>query len=292
MAFLEFTPRQVLYQFCSVEAFGSLLASKALWCTDLASANDPRELHLGFQHLLEAMTFVRENEYNGRVGGFFETLMAEVKSGSARQQFFCTCLTLLNDALPMWREYGANGRGLAVGFRPSAITSMPGRLQRVRYLDANISESYRKLVRDAASEFDPEHNTDDLIYWATAASGFLAAVTALKHHTWEYEKEIRLVFAQVIQKPEGNIPLDWLLDRHPIYWEKPLKRRRGDKLIDYKAFHFGLKKQGAYDPSRAIAQVVLGPLCEMSIEDAAHELHKNGFEQVEVVGSECEIRID
>jgi Protein of unknown function (DUF2971) len=290
MAFLEYTPKQTLYQFCSLDSFRKLIASRVLWCTDLASANDPRELALGFQHLLDGMKFVRENEYKGHAGEFLERIISEVTSGSGRQQFFCACFSLLKDTLPMWREYGDNYRGVAVGFRPTAITAMPGRIQKVKYLNANIAEGYRQLVRDIASEFDPDHSPSDIVYWVSAATSILAAVTALKHQTWEYEKEIRFVFAQVIANPGSDLRISQFSDDEPIYWEAPLKRQRGDTRIDYKTFQFGRRKQGAHEFSRAIAQVVIGPRCELSVEEAKTELQGNGFESVDVVMSECEIR--
>jgi hypothetical protein len=291
MAFLEYHPTQPLYQFCSVDSFRKLIASKVIWCTDLASANDPRELKLGFQHVVDAIKFIRENEFKGSVGAFLEKLIAQVKDGNERQQFFCACFSLLSDALPMWREYGDNYGGVAIGFRPTAVTSMPGRIQRVKYLNPDAPREFRQLVRDIASAFDPAHSPSDVAYWAAASTSILAAVTALKHHTWEYEKEIRHVFAQVYARPDNDvIPISEFDDGVPIEWAQPLSRHRGTSTVDYMAFQFGRRKQGMYDISRSIAQVVIGPRCELSIEDTKSELQKNGFEGVEVMRSECEIR--
>lgn len=91
MAFLEYRPTQTLFQFCSVDSFRKLVASKVIWCTDLASANDPRELKLGFQHVIDAIEFIRTNEYKGSAGDFLDNLVAGVTRGSERQQFFCAC---------------------------------------------------------------------------------------------------------------------------------------------------------------------------------------------------------
>jgi hypothetical protein len=101
MAFLEYNPTQGLYQFCSVESFRKLIASKVIWCTDLDSANDPRELKLGYQHFVDALKFVRRNEYKGHAGDFLANIAEALISGHARQQFFCACFSLLEDALPM-----------------------------------------------------------------------------------------------------------------------------------------------------------------------------------------------
>src|SRR5258708_36437946 len=164
MAFLEYSPKQTLYQFCSVDSFRKLAASKVIWCTDLVSANDPREMKLGFQHLLDAMKFVRENEYTGHAGEFLEKIIAELTNESASQHFYCACFSLVKDALPMWREYGDSYRGVAIGFRPTAITSMPGRIQNVKYLNPDVAEEFRRVIREIVSQFEPEHRPDDSMH--------------------------------------------------------------------------------------------------------------------------------
>ncbi|MDP3077102.1 DUF2971 domain-containing protein [Bradyrhizobium sp.] len=244
---------------------------------------------MGVQHALDAMKFLRENEYKGHVGEFLEEIIIQLKDGNIAQQFFCACFSLLKDALPMWREYGSNYGGVAIGFRPSAITSMPGRIQKVKYLNANTAEGYRQLVREIANEFRSDRSPD-VLYRVTAITSILAAITALKHQTWEYEKEVRFVFAQVRANSGNVIPVSGFSDGTPIYWEAPLTRRRGATVVNYKAFRFGRRKQKGYEFSRAIAQVVIGPRCELTVEETKSELQGNGFEGVDVVRSNCEIR--
>jgi hypothetical protein len=290
MAFLEYRPAQTLFQFCSLQSFRGILASKAIWCTDLNAANDPRELKLGFQHFFEALKFVGETEYRGRVGDFLRGLASRVMSGQERQQLFCACFSLQHDSLPMWREYGDNCRGLAIGFRPTAVTSLPGRIQKVRYLDADTPEEFRSLVRNLASSFDPEHSPEDVHYWSSATSSILAAATALKHYTWRYEEEIRFGYAQVYADPGRIIPVSTFDDGTPIYWQQPLARPRGAEQVQYLAFPFGLRKRNSYKTERAIDRVLVGPRCELSVEDVRTELQDQGFVGVNVLRSECEVR--
>jgi hypothetical protein len=249
MAFLEHTPKQTLYQFCSVAGFKGIVASKSLWYTDLQSSNDPRELTLGFEHFIDAMEFVREQDYPGSDGRFLHMIEQELVKQHAHQTFFCACFTLQEDVLPMWREYGGGGLGIAIGFRPTAIISMPGRIQKVRYLNPDTPDDFRRLVRDIAGYFDPVHSPSDVWYWVNAATSVLAALTALKHHTWEHEKEIRNVFAQ---SPVGDrsTVISMHSDGTKIFWEKPLSRTRGNDYVEYKTFQFGRRKDGAFDFSR------------------------------------------
>lgn len=291
MAFLEYRPTQTLYQFSSVEGFKGIITSKEIWCTDLAAANDPREMALGHQHFLEAMKFVRDNEYKGEIGKFLEDIEKRVTEYRNNQQTFCACFSPVKDDLPMWREYGNNYSGVAIGFRPTAIISMPGRIQKVKYLNPDTQEEFRQLVRDMASKFDPQRSAGDLLYWIEAAVSAFTAITALKHHSWQYEKEIRFVYAQ--RRKEHNpslLPVAEFSDRTPVLWTKPLNRSRLGGLVDYKAFPFGRRENHTSDSSRAIERVIIGPRCSLVEEDIRNLLGANGYENFEVEKSDCQIR--
>jgi hypothetical protein len=212
MAFLEYHPTQTLYQFCSVDSFRGILSSKEIWCSDLERANDPRELKLGFEHFLAAIKFVRENEFKGFAGVFLDRLKDDLARSHDVHQAFCACFSLVKDELPMWNEYGSNYSGVAIGFRPTAITSMPGRIQKVKYVDEDTANDFRDIVREIASGFDPSHTFDDLTYWVTTRTSALSAITALKHRSWAHEREARFIHLQTRNPESAWIPRAELSD--------------------------------------------------------------------------------
>jgi Protein of unknown function (DUF2971) len=292
MAFLEYNPTETLYQFSSVEGFQGMITSKEIWCTDLAAANDPRELALGHQHFVDAIKFVRKNEFKGTPGNFLDRLEQHVTNYRQSQQTFCTCFSPLRDDLPIWREYGSNYSGVAVGFRPTAIASMPGRIQKVKYLNPETPKDFRKVVREAASKFDAQHSLNDPLYWLEAGVNLFTAITALKHHSWAYEKEIRFIHAQVRQEPKPSAfrQIAEFSDETPVLWAKPMSRSRSNRIVEYKSFPFGRRTNGTTDPSRAIERVVIGPRCTLTEADVKSMLWSSGFEGFEVEKSECLIR--
>jgi len=193
----------------------------------------------------------------------------------------------------MWREYGDSYKGVSVGFRATALTSLPVRIQKVKYLDPDTPEQFRQLIRDIASNFDPRrHSPADLEYWLEAATSAFTAITALKHDSWAYEREVRLIHVQARKEPEpgkGRHIADFS-DGTAVLWSKPLSRPRGDVSVDYKTFPFGLRKDRRSDPTRAIERIVLGPRCPLTVEEGTALLEADGFENFEVIKSECEIR--
>jgi len=292
MAFLEYRPTETLYQYSSVEGFKGIVASKALWCSDLASANDPRELSLGFEHFVNALIQFRVAEYPDQLMGtnFLDTLAQFLIHYHRNQQTFCACFSPLKDSLPMWREYGANYSGVSIGFRPTAITSMPGRIQKVKYLDPNTEEDFKRLVRDIAGSFDPQHSQNDANYWIVAGTSAFAAITALKHNSWSYEQEVRFIHAQVRQEQSAGTQIAEYSDEMPVFWSRPLSRVRENTNIEYKSFPFGRRQEGSSDHRKAIERIVLGPRCTLTEEQARTLLQQNGYSDFSIEASDCQIR--
>ncbi|HWF95242.1 MAG TPA: DUF2971 domain-containing protein [Xanthobacteraceae bacterium] len=296
MAFLEYRPTQTVYKYCSSDGFLGIVKSKRLWFSDLASANDPREIKLGYDHFMEALEAVRQENYKGELAAFLSTLAEHVTRVHTNQRLFCCCFSLVRDELPMWNAYGENYSGLAIGFRPTSLFKVPCRIQKVRYLRENTIEEFKGIVFDLATKFDAlGHGADELSYWIPAGTSALAAMTALKHATWSYEQEVRLVYAQKKESPdpkEGaqSPPISQWPDGKPIKWTKPLERMSGGSAIEYLEFPFGQFRDGEYLHRRAINSIMLGPKCAFRQSDVISIMQENGFEDFEVVASVCQIR--
>jgi hypothetical protein len=130
MAFLEYRPTRTLYHYTSLAGFSGILASKSLWFSDLSTANDPREVHLGFDKFMTALNSVILEEYPGKKGHFLISLADRLRKYRENARAYCCCFSLAVDALPMWGAYGSNYAGLAVGFRATSVVDMPARVQK------------------------------------------------------------------------------------------------------------------------------------------------------------------
>jgi hypothetical protein len=236
------------------------------------------------------MKFVRENEYKGAIGTFLVGIQKHVAEYRDTQQTFCSCFSPVKDDLPMWREYGSNYAGVAIGFRPTAITSMPGRIQKVKYLNPDTTEDFRRHVRDIAAKFDPERSPADFMYWMDAGVSSFTSITALKHHSWAYEKEVRFIHVQVRETKKENPQIAEFSDETPVFWSKPLSRPGQNGSVDYKAFPFGRRKDQTSDSTRAIDRIVIGPRCTLTEADIRTLLEKNGYAGFEIEKSDCQIR--
>jgi Protein of unknown function (DUF2971) len=295
MAFLDYRPTGTLFQYCSSDAFLAILKSKRLWFSNLLSANDPREFKLGYRLFIEALKSVRHDEYRGEGGLFLSILAARLAELPHGVHVFSCSFSKADDELPMWGVYGSNYSGIAVGFRPTALLGIPARIQLVRYVDDKTPEDIRKLVLDIASGFDATHPASDLEFWVPATVSSSAFIFSLKHRSWAYEREVRMVHMQPINDPAESapnfeIPTGYRKDGEPMRWSKPLERQGRTGIVKYLEFPFGRFRDGAFDPRQAISRVTVGPNCDLSVSDVIDVMHHNGFEKVEVRKSTCEIR--
>src|ERR1700683_3770487 len=146
MAYPEYLPRQTLYHYTSIDGLSAILESKCLRLSDLASANDPREIHLGREKVFVALRSVLDDEYKAGKGANLLHLIRRLIAYFHGVQIFCCCFSMAADFLPMWNAYGGNYGGVSIGFRPRAIMDMTGRIQKVKYLDAANDGDFRKLA--------------------------------------------------------------------------------------------------------------------------------------------------
>jgi hypothetical protein len=294
MAYLEYRPNQTLFQYSSIDGLFGILRSKRLRLSDLASANDPRELKLGYEKVMQALEAVLRDEYQGAKGALLSRLVERLIGYYQGAQVFCGCFSMAADELPMWATYGANYSGLAIGFRPAALLSLPGRVQKVRYLDPSKEDGeFKALALDIAAQVDIHQRSRSPEPWISAGVDAITATTALKHTTWAYEKEIRLIYVQRRERPQGladQIPTGSMSNDQVIYWREPLERTVGSRTIKYVEFPFGRIRGGKFDPARSLKTIIIGPNCPLSEADVGTALKEQGFDGCIVRRSECQIR--
>jgi Protein of unknown function (DUF2971) len=241
MAYPEYLPRQTLYHYTSLDGLSAIADSKCLRFSDLASANDPREVHLGREKVFVALRSVLDDECKAGKGANLLHLITRLMGYFDGVQIFCCCLSMAGDALPMWNAYGANYGGMSIGFRPRSIMDMMGRIQKVKYLDAANEGDFRSLARDIAAQLQMIRSPSELEKWIGAGISAICAATALKHNTWSYEDEVRLVYVQRRERPQGEtagIPVSQSADGGLVGWRQPSERLSGGETV--KHFDFPL----------------------------------------------------
>jgi hypothetical protein len=208
---------------------------------------------------------------------------------------YTACFSLCEDELPMWGNYGGNYNGIAIGFRPTAIKDMHGRIQKITYINETTDQAFLNLAREIAVQLDSIDAQNDVFRWVNASVNAICYMTAHKHSSWSYEREIRLNFSQRILPPQPGEDKMFSVtsvtpDNKYHLWTKPFERMRDGRQIEYISLPFGNYSNGEYDYRSAIDRVLVGPKCLLSVEDVHKILITSGFSNFLVRKSDCQIR--
>jgi Protein of unknown function (DUF2971) len=291
MAFQQFKPANTLFHYCSSESFQKILASKKLRFTDLFSSNDPREYWHGYGMVTATIDDLVSIEKNFIASKNLSALKKNIIQFSNHSNLFCCCFSEVRDPLPMWRAYGGDHSGVSIGFRPRAIIDMPGRIQKVLYTDANYQRSLKAQFSQYAATNARSHN-EDLVTSVGDVSEVASILIGMKHDSWSYEREVRIVYAQPMSPPsKTGMPVTSIWPSgEEMHWIEPqvVSGRSGDIAAQH--FAFGKFKDHSFDHTQAVVEVLLGPNSKFHKEQAIELLESNGFSGFRVERSDCSVR--
>lgn len=193
----------VLYYYCKMDTFKSMLRTKTLWLTDLTRSNDAEEVKRAYYNLWKRIrTQLEATDIDKDVlASQFEMLDSAFEVQSSVDVPFGCCFCSENDLVQQWREYGEDGFGVAVGFDLDAI---PGLSQQYPITSADISRAigYEKVIYDSEQL---EAEVSQICYAAMRRYGYhawlMAILPTFKHYaafiknpTFRDEKETRIVY--------------------------------------------------------------------------------------------------
>lgn len=122
---------EMIYHYCSLEAFLRIIESKSILLTNLRFMNDTQE-HLWLRGIAVEVIDQMKRESAGFDQEFAECLKAELGNDDEFVDIYCACFSKERDLLSQWRAYAADGGGIAVGFRVDHFHEM---LEQLTQLD-------------------------------------------------------------------------------------------------------------------------------------------------------------
>ncbi|WP_332302394.1 DUF2971 domain-containing protein [Rhizobium sp. GR12] len=281
-----------MYHYTAESGFKGILQSHELWLSDLQASNDPRDIQMGLDTLRRVTDEIGRKEYSSNNARVLAQMTMKMIEYFKDARCYTTCFTPNGDNINMWREYGGNGDGYAIGFRSRAITDMHGRIYRVRYVDESSEEHLYNLISEVVKpiEIYGESIFRDAEKEVEIGTALISIVNSLKHFSWEYEGEIRLTYSSGNKPPPNNIPISVSLNGREKPWTPYKTRNSGNSEIKYHSLPFGKFIDDRNDHREAIKEVVIGPKSALSEGDIRNLLSENGFFGVEIRKSACAFR--
>ena len=299
-----------IYHYTSVEAFDSMLRKMSekgsnelvFWASNIHYMNDPNELSFLYDELVKALPElendleIKESPFsmftslNLSQQGISFDLFKDIKDNVFNKIFksaFAISFSKQKDYLPMWSLYGCDGSGLCLEFDYDSLkehfaeTNNIYRLIELQYFIKEASiwiniAAFYKLYHDQLSL--SESSNPMRLCREFIARVLMEMAPLLKHQSYDYEKEVRLLYHiirpgdadDIIAKAEVE-PMGKNLGKE----ESPKVRVRNGQLIPYKEISI---------PVEYITKIIVGPTVNPQLQSEALKvlLKEAGLEKIEV----------
>ncbi|WP_424962618.1 DUF2971 domain-containing protein [Ekhidna sp.] len=200
---------------------------------------------------------------------------------------FIFCLSANKDLLSQWRAYSHDGQGVAIGFStkhlniknelpaPNVYAHNTLGIEKVEYYNYSQKNKVIELCKDVKEAFDKDPSSDDNIMLSLdLAFSLVNWGLIFKNPSFKEEREWRIIHTPTDSYEE---PLNQLSD---------LKFRiNSNRITTYYSYNFDKKFN-----SDLIKEIVIGPRCQMKLEEIEQFLKHNNLSKTRVIMSKSTYR--
>lgn len=302
----------IVYHYCSLDSFNSILKHRSLRLTNILKSNDSMEIswicryyeaefkkaYKNTSDLFKAC--ISPERFRGYVKLFADEFFDE---NYADFRYYVTCFSYQNDLLSQWRGYADDGRGAAIGFdldvlkeittvspeisKPSIVS-----LHKISYSEAEQREVVHQIVKELIAEIE-EMLQKKREYSENAKNSQDCKIELLDNVMSCFERKFMELFQESVYmknpffREESEIrlcefsPKQFLMGREVKLSQGACLHNysyyvRENQLISYVDFDFS----DCFE--KLIREVVIGPKCLMSQRDMEFYLVTLGLSDCQV----------
>lgn len=146
----------VLFHYTSLSNFEKIIKSGSIYLFEVMKSNDPLECKFALDTLYDSLNEMYRNEkfeqnvyFNCRIP--YLHFCEEIKiRGRHSELTLCTCFSECYDSIPMWRSYGNNGNGIAIGISKKIIEKFADKND---FKFRQITYNDKKQMKEKAENF-------------------------------------------------------------------------------------------------------------------------------------------
>ena len=254
----------MIYHYCNITAFNSIIATKQVWLTDITKLNDCSEYKSGFDLILEILK---------KKGLADKPVLQDIHTDKLNNNFqiLVGCFSQEGDAGSQWRLYADDSRGLSIGFDEAEIDqfNMFNRFTENSFQPITSHVKLCEVHYDSLEFIDKITNLIDrmeqnnpILKDQLMAFALRRFAALYKDPYFKDEREIRAM-VEIESSRDEKYALD---ERVNAYKEKA-------------SYH---KLLTSYQNLSAIKEVIIGANCPYTKEDVEGILHEHGLEGVTV----------
>lgn len=291
----------IVYHYCSLEAFKSIIENKCLWLCDVQKSNDSAECRV----LPNAIADELERRFHNHQSQLpyltladkeYSRLLSILRNETdiCNQQVYSISFSLCADQLSQWRGYANDGTGICIGFNSAYLNDLSAygfMFRHISYDQTALSDTVEQytsnilnFLKHLPSIPAPKDITSEQLKAFQESNPIIASVQQhapfFKLAPFYEENESRLCFlANHIMVPSNSIlfqSIDQRINQHlsnnKWFSISPLQFRvTSSDLQSYYKLHFATIKD------TFIQEIIIGPKSPVKISDIYLLLSANGY---------------
>lgn len=256
---------QILYHYCGLEAFLSIIKNSTLWLSDIRKYNDYLECVYCRDKINEKIRgFLEDDKEDLEAWNFGYNINSDL---SMDMISYVACFSENKDQLSQWRGYADNGAGIAVGFSRESFADLkeaaPSHIsfRKVIYDEKEQEKFIEKIARESIKAMETKPVAQVA---AELNQNYRLQFPVLKNASFEEEAEWRIIFNDSFSKRKRHVGKNILFSgiRYTV---------REKRLVSYIEMDFSKLKHNA------IKEIWIGPKAEVEIQDIMHLLDVYGY---------------
>lgn len=299
----------VVYHYCSLETFNSIISNSTIRLTNIAKSNDSEEIKFcfdAFESTLQTTCLKFANKHfddKELIDFFYEINYSSLAAKAIINEsliYYATCFSSESDLLSQWRGYANDGKGVAIGFYTAPFIKARDyknlKFNKITYDMSEVKDGLDKYItkklQDAYSMTDERNKTTPFMDAINdILSGMIYNAVFYKNPAFKEESEWRLVFypfgnirnLKVYHKSQDLSSNQLFYDRmcESIEYEKNYNslirgklqfRFLDDRIISYLDINFKKIKQSL------LAEIIVGPKSRIDDKELRLFLMSNGYD--------------
>ncbi len=256
---------QILYHYCGLEAFLSIIKNSTLWLSDIRKSNDYLECVYCRDKINEKIRgFLEDDKEDLEAWNFGYNINSDL---SMDMISYVACFSENKDQLSQWRGYADNGAGIAVGFSRESFADLkeaaPSHIsfRKVIYDEKEQEKFIERIARESIKAMETKPVAQVA---AELNQNYRLQFPVLKNASFEEEAEWRIIFNDSFSKRKRHVGKNILFSgiRYTV---------REKRLVSYIEMDFSKLKHNA------IKEIWIGPKAEVEIQDIMHLLDVYGY---------------
>ena len=271
---------QILYHYCGLDAFLSIIKNSTLWLSDIRKSNDYLECVYCRDKINEKIRgFLEDDKEALEAWNFGYNINSDL---SMDMISYVACFSENKDQLSQWRGYADNGAGIAVGFSRESFADLkeaaPSHIsfRKVIYDEKEQEKFIERIARESIKAMETKPVAQVA---AELNQNYRLQFPVLKNASFEEEAEWRIIFNDSFSKRKRHVGKNILFSgiRYTV---------REKRLVSYIEMDFSKLKHNA------IKEIWIGPKAEVEIQDILHLLDVYGYyDDVENYNESAPIKI-